>query len=617
MNIALNWTRITFGTMRKWARATDECSEGYARMSVTPNPNSWSGTRGERSEIERVLAGGNSRAVCQPIVSLATADVLGYEALTRPDAAEPLNSPAHFLAAANHHGLIAEVDDAWRNAAVSRFGPVLQRGHLLFINCSPASLVGGQMRATALQSMVRRHGIEPERVVIEITEEQAIEDFDQMRRILSGFRSYGFLLAIDDAGAGQSSLQSTVELRPNFVKLDRWLSRDIEFDRARRSMVEAITGFAHQMRARVVAEGIETPEQIEAFIELGVDFGQGFVLGKPAALPRAPEQKAVRVIQTLNTERRKLRAESRNARVGDLATISPTIGQSAFGAAILELFQENSLLEVLPVVSESGVLGIITRGRLFERMSGQFGLSLYEKRPASQMCVPATTVAATLSARSAARIALSRPPVFQQDPLVVMDGDQFAGVVGISDLMQQMLAEEVAEARLSNPLTGLPGNRIIRRQIETLLGSAAPYYVLYADIDNFKSFNDEHGFAHGDTAILGLARVLTEAGSACKNESFVGHVGGDDFVMLVHHDDVDTVQHVVTRGLADRWFDLENKLPGSRLTCSVGGGPLRDAARLSYEEMAAVVAQVKRTLKLRGGDRFEVFPSLVSAQDAA
>lgn len=586
-------------------------------MSV--NPDSQDGTQqsSERREIERVLAGGASRAVCQPIVSLGTAEVLGYEALTRPDAVEPLNSPAHFLAAANHHGLAAEVDDAWRNAAVSRFGPVLDRGHLLFVNCSPSSLVGGQMRATALQTMVRRHGIEPERVVIEITEEQAIEDFDQMRRILSGFRSYGFLLAIDDAGAGQSSLQSTVELRPNFVKLDRWLSRDIEFDRARRSMVEAITGFAHQMRARVVAEGIETPEQIEAFIELGVDFGQGFVLGKPAALPRPPESRTVRLIQSLNAERRRLRAETRNARVGDLATISPTIGQGAIGCDILELFQENSLLEVLPVLSGSNVLGIITRGRIFERMSGQFGLSLYEKRPATQLCVPATTVAATMSARSAARIALARPPVFQQDPLVVMDGDQFAGVVGISDLMQQMLAEEVAEARLSNPLTGLPGNRIIRRQIETLLGSAAPYYVLYADIDIFKTFNDEHGFAHGDSAILGLARVLTEAGEACKNEAFVGHVGGDDFVMLVHTEDLETVRHVVTRGLMERWFDPEEKLPGAMLTCSVGGGPLRDAAMLSYEEMAAVVAQVKRTLKLRGGNRFEVFDSLSDAQRAA
>ncbi|HMO95362.1 MAG TPA: hypothetical protein PKD27_04520, partial [Tepidiformaceae bacterium] len=77
------------------------------------------------------------------------------------------------------------------------------------------------------------------------------------------------------------------------------------------------------------------------------------------------------------------------------------------------------------------------------------------------------------------------------------------------------------------------------------------------------------------------------------------------------------MRHLVERGLAGRWFDPEGKLEGARLTCSIGGGPLRDAARLSYEEMAAVVAQVKRSLKLRGGDRFEVFDSLVSALDAA
>jgi diguanylate cyclase (GGDEF)-like protein len=572
---------------------------------------------GQLEEIERVLAAGSSRAVCQPIVSLSTADILGYEALTRPDAEAPLDSPASFLAAASRHGLAAEVDDAWRNASVSRFGPVLAQEHLLFLNCSPSSLMGGQMRASALQAMVRRHGIAPERIVLEITEEQAIEDFDEMRRVLSGFRSHGFLLAIDDAGAGQSSLQSTVELRPNFIKLDRWLSRDIEFDRARRSMVEAITGFAHQMRARVVAEGMETPEQVEAFIELGVDFGQGFVLGRPAALPKRPEPKVVALIRQLNSERRKLRVESRNARVGDLATLSPTTPPQTPGAAILEQFQENALLDVLPVLGPSGVVGIITRGRIFERMSGHFGLSLNEKRPASQLCVPATTVASTLSARTAARIALSRPPVFQQDPLVVLEGDAFAGVVGMSDLMQQLLTEEVAEARLSNPLTGLPGNRVIRRQIETLVSADAPYFVLYADIDTFKTFNDEHGFAHGDSAILGLGTVLTEAAKACRNEAFVGHVGGDDFVVLVHEGDLPAMRHLIERGLAGRWFDPEGKLGEARLTCSIGGGPLSDAARLSYEEMAAVVAQVKRALKLRGGNRFEVFESLVSALDAA
>lgn len=570
-----------------------------------------------RHEIERVLALGATRAVCQPIVSLETGEALGYEALTRPRSAPPLDSPAVFLAAASEHGLIAQVDGAWREAAITRFGPLLSQDHLLFLNCSPASLVGGQMRATALHSLVRRHRVAPERVVLEITEEQAIEDFDQMRRILSGFRSYGFLLAIDDAGAGQSSLQSTVELRPNFVKLDRWLSRDIEFDRARRSMVEAITGFAHQMRSRVVAEGIETPEQIEAFIELGVDFGQGYVLGKPTPLPKKPEAKAVRVIQALNTERRRQRSEARNARVGDLATISPTVSEHLPGAEVLELFQENSLLEVLPVVSGSTVIGVITRGRLFERMSGQFGMSLHEKRPAGQLCVPATTVASSLSARTAAKIALSRPPVFQQDPLVVVDGDQFAGVVGMSDLMQQLLTEEVAEARHSNPLTGLPGNRIIRRQIETLLANGAPYYVLYADIDTFKTFNDEHGFAHGDSAILGLATVLTQAAKGCVQEAFVGHVGGDDFVVLVHEDDLGTVRHVVERELANRWFDPDGKLASARLTCSIGGGPLLDAARLSYEEMAAVVAQVKRRLKEQGGNRFEVFSSLLNALDEA
>ncbi|MBK9545021.1 MAG: EAL domain-containing protein [Dehalococcoidia bacterium] len=145
--------------------------------------------------------------------------------------------------------------------------------------------MSGHTTAGALEATTRQFGLSPERVVLELTEGEKIDDFDRMRRVLGGFRSRGFLIAIDDAGAGQSSLQSVVELRPDYIKLDRWLSRDIEFDRSRRSMVQALVGFAHQVRARVVAEGIETYEQLDAFIDLGVDFGQGYIFG---FLPRYP-----------------------------------------------------------------------------------------------------------------------------------------------------------------------------------------------------------------------------------------------------------------------------------------------------------------------------------------
>ncbi|GIW13580.1 MAG: hypothetical protein KatS3mg062_1019 [Tepidiforma sp.] len=562
-----------------------------------------------RRAVRYVLETGSVRTLCQPIASLSTGDVLGYEALSRPDAPPPLDNPQEFLAAASACSLLEQVDHAWRIAAVARLGPLLGQDQLLFLNCTPAALISGQLSPASFQAFVRKHNVQPERVVLEITEEQAIEDFNQMRRIVGAFRDRGFLFAIDDAGAGASSLQSIVELRPDFIKLDRWLARDIEFDRGRRSMVEAICTFARQVGARVVAEGIETREQLTAFIELGADYGQGYYLGRPEALPTPSAAEARLAIYRANRLRRAAPVVSR---VGDLVTITPTVAASTPGDRLMEHFSHNRYLEAVVVLEGAQVAGIVTRGRIFERMAGQFGLPLNGRRPASELCVPATCIDAAASPRSAARAALERPAPFQQDPLVVLESGTLAGIVRVHELLQAVLAEEVAEARNLNPLTGLPGNQRIREHLERLRTNPAGWCLLYADLDNFKQFNDTCGFAHGDKAILALAHILLEAAGAARHDVFVGHVGGDDFIITVHSDDLDAFHAACRRALdRPRWFDPEAKLPpGACLTVSIAGCPFERLAHLDYEDLAATIARAKRLVKHAGGNSFDVFEDL-------
>lgn len=580
--------------------------------SSASNLGALAGAAAVRREIHAALETGAFRADCQGIVSLANGDALGFEALTRPASRPPLDTPESFLTAAANEGLLAEVDHTWRVGSIARFGPGFPSERLLFLNVSPLSLLSGHTTAGALESTTRQFGLSPERVVLELTEGEKIDDFDRMRRVLGGFRSRGFLIAIDDAGAGQSSLQSVVELRPDYIKLDRWLSRDIEFDRSRRSMVQALVGFAHQVRARVVAEGIETYEQLDAFIDLGVDFGQGYIFGFPAAIPVPAPPEVQLHIRKKNTTRRRTATDPGIVRMRDLACVTPTVDATTPGDAVFWLFQENSNLDVVAVIDDEGIGGIITRGRIFERMSGQFGLPLNGRRPASELCVAATTVQASIVAAAASHIALTRPPSAQSDPLIVLDGKTYAGVVGMHELLQQLLTEEVAEARLMSPLTGLPGNRLIRRQIEAVHSSEQSLLLLYADIDNFKSFNDRFGFAHGDAAISGLATALLEAADVCTCEPFVGHVGGDDFVLLVDERDLPAFRTAVQVRLARRWFDPDRRLALDRLTVSIGGGPLAELHDRAYEDLGLVVAAAKRSLKEAGGDCFVVYPSLAT-----
>lgn len=560
-----------------------------------------------RRDIEAALGERAFRSDCQVIVSLTSGLELGYEALTRPAGAAPLNAPDRFLAAAGEVGLLTETDHAWRQASLERLGPQLLAEKLLFLNVTPASLQAGRLTALNLERAARENGLVPEQVVIEVTEGESIDDFGRMRGVLGGFRGRGFLLAIDDAGAGPSSLQSIVELRPDFIKLDRWLSRDIAFDRSRRSMVEALVQFAGRVHARVIAEGIETGEQLEAFIGLGVAFGQGYYLGLPGPRPMGPDRAIQSQIRKAAGSRRREVPAPGRAQVGDLVEVTPTTPARAAGTEVYELFQANRHLQVLAVLRPGGVAGIITRGRLFERMSGQFGLSLNGRRTAEQLCTPAITVQATTVVQEAARMALDRPATTLHDPIVVLEGKDYAGIVNTTGLLEQLLAEEVAEARLVSPLTGLPGNRLIRRKVEALRASGDPYVLVYADIDHFKSFNDRFGFGHGDEAIAGLAAVLVEAAEGCPRESFVGHVGGDDFVAIIHARDFGTFEGALAEKLSRRWFDGGGRLAVDRVTVSVGGLPLGGPDGPAYEELGALVATAKRNLKSRGGDCIALF----------
>jgi EAL domain-containing protein (putative c-di-GMP-specific phosphodiesterase class I) len=121
-------------------------------------------------------------------------------------------------------------------------------------------------------------------MVVEITEHEAIEDYEVLAAALEGLRSHGVRVAIDDAGAGFASLRHTLMLRPDIVKVDTSLTRGIDGDRAKRALTSSLVSFGEEMGIAIVAEGIETGEELDALVDLGVPFGQGFYLAEPAPL---------------------------------------------------------------------------------------------------------------------------------------------------------------------------------------------------------------------------------------------------------------------------------------------------------------------------------------------
>ncbi len=558
--------------------------------------------------VHRVIHEAAWRAVAQPIVSLRTGGVIGYEALTRPLAPSPLDQPSEFLAAASRVGLAEKVDRLWRQASIEQLGPLLPAGAALFLNVAPSVLLGKTLRASALSALVRTYGISPDRVVIELTEEESVADFATLRLAFGSFRSEGFMVAIDDVGAGPSTLQAIAELRPNFIKLDRWLATDIAFDGARRAIVESMVQVAHRTRASVIAEGVESPEQLRALVSLGVDSAQGYLLGRPAARPEAPDEGAVAYILELAGGFSRAAQTDRRLTVGDLAATAIILSPAATGAELISMFEGDDELHQILIADRTNLVGIVTRDRLLRLFAEQFGMALHARKPASFLATSATSVKGGVEAREAVQLALVRPQRLRHDPLVVsmtMNGRPSFGVVEVLDLVEAVFEAEISDARQANPLTGLPGNTKIRAYMNGL-GASPDHVVLYVDIDKFKQFNDSYGFGAGDLAIAKLGRMLEEVGAHCGEDAFVGHIGGDDFIIAFRTDDLELARRELIERLQMRWFDPDGNTDCPELTVTIGGAFMDAIEGSRFEDKAAAIARIKTRLKAEGSGSFFV-----------
>lgn len=232
-----------------------------------------------RSEIERFVAGEGLSMVFQPIMDLTTMDTVGMEALARFHSL-PLRPPNEWFAEAVAHALGVRLEVATVTQALAMLDRV-PPGAYLAVNCSHHAAISPD-----ITRLLEPHA---SRLVLEITEHEAVEDYEHLVEALVPLRSLGARIAIDDAGAGFASLRHTLRIAPDIVKMDLSLTRSIDSDRAKRALASALVSFADDMDVHMVAEGIETAAELATLRELGVPFGQGFYLAEPAPLESLPD----------------------------------------------------------------------------------------------------------------------------------------------------------------------------------------------------------------------------------------------------------------------------------------------------------------------------------------
>ena len=232
--------------------------------------------RRARIDAIRAVIDERPRMVFQPVIELATSRILGYEALAR---FEPGTSPDAWFTEANALGLGTELELAAVKAALQQMDR-LKPTQFMAVNASPAVVLDRR-----LHDLLRKQG--QGRVVVEITEHQPVDSYDELNIVRSRFRRDGIRIAIDDAGAGYASLHHILKLAPDIIKLDIGLTRNIDCDPVRRALAASLVIFANETNAIVTAEGIETAGEFAALHDLGVPWGQGFYIGHPEPLDGA------------------------------------------------------------------------------------------------------------------------------------------------------------------------------------------------------------------------------------------------------------------------------------------------------------------------------------------
>ena len=563
--------------------------------------------------------------VFQPIVSLADGEPLGYEALARGPAGSPLHMPTDLFAAAARCKLLLALEHVCREVAIQQ-ARMLAPGQQLFLNVTPEVINDPEFRNGRTKQVVLHHGLIPEQVAFEITERTAISDFGNFTRALHHYRRQGYSIAVDDAGAGYSSLQAIADLYPDFIKLDMSIVRDIHNNPFKIAILEALVNLAAAMNSKIIAEGVETEDELMTVMKLGVGYAQGYLLARPANPPAPVSPEAVALIRKFRRQeagRRALESSTSLGRViGEIVEHVPTVHPETTTEQVEAKFAASAVRGVV-VVQDGKPVGLVMKNRLYFHLGSYYGVSLYHKRPVDLvMDASPLIVNADLPLEAVSKIAMSREESNLYDLIIVVQEGRYAGVVSIMNLLNNITELQVLCAHNSNPLTGLPGNLMIEEKLRCLLTNEAQFAVLYVDLNNFKAYNDKYGFERGDAVLLMTAETLSRAlAREGQGEDFLGHIGGDDFLIITSPDRAENIARAIieifdkeiqaaysTEDLERGYIQVKNrrgvleKYPVTSI--SVAGVSNRYRNFTNYWEIPEVAAELKKAAKQQKGSCF-------------
>ena len=488
-------------------------------------------------ELRRIMAEGFLFPVFQPILDFRVRAVLGYESLIRGPESSKLHWPVNLFATAARHGLTQDLEHACREASLRAFAAQRLPGRL-FLNVTPGCLLDDRLMNGHTRALLGELAIAPNRIVLELTENQQITDMPGIQEALLHYRGRGFQIAIDDLGEGFANLRMWSELRPEFVKIDKHFINGIADDRIKFHFARAMQDLAEICNASLVAEGIERSEDFICIRDMGIACGQGYFIARPETRPI--RQLTVQTLTALDQQSPALSpltgGPGRLPTARSLARPIDPVPANATNESVFARFESDPGLDVLPVVQGGQPVGMINRHSMIDRFARPFRKELFGRKSCELFMDHAPLIVDQHATIQELAMMLSLAPKhYLFDGFVVTADGKYLGVGSSHDLMAKITEMQISAARYANPLTQLPGNVPINEHVDRMLEGSDPFVAAYIDIDNFKPYNDAFGYRRGDDVIQILARLICDASD--ERMDFVGHIGGDDFFVVFRSGD--------------------------------------------------------------------------------
>ncbi|MGV8893168.1 MAG: GGDEF domain-containing protein [Burkholderiaceae bacterium] len=559
-------------------------------------------------------------ALFQPIIQLQNGEIIGYEGLIRGPSDSPLHSPLTLFKVAWANNMTVKLEHLCRQVVLKKFAELELPGKL-FLNVSPECLLQRDAKHGQTLDLIHQCGIHPERVIIELTENQPTYDYQLLGQAVTHYRQMGFQIAIDDLGEGFSSLRLWSELRPEYVKIDMHFIQGIDNDPVKMQFVKSIQEIAEKSGTKVIAEGIETQAEMLLVRSLGVAHGQGYHIARPHAQPSIVL--SAEVGNVLGHNDAQLSSKNYSQRQNSVTAIKllhqlPTVAPDMLNNQVYAMFLANPALQIIPVVDAGKPIGLIARENLIERFSKLFQRELYGKKPCSGfMDRQPLIVDRDTSLQELSSIIVEADRNHLSNGFIITEKGRYLGMGTGQDFVREITQLQINAARYANPLTLLPGNVPINERIEHLLDSGSLFYAGYCDLDHFKPFNDAYGYRRGDEVIQSTSQILIE--QVDPKLDWVGHIGGDDFIVLLKSADWHTRCEAILQQFAtmiQSFYSIEDREQGGYLSedrqgvkvfcplisLSIGIVKVEPGKFYSHHQISTAIAEAKKQAKKISGN---------------